>query len=70
MSRRSRELYCQCRNVEIQRRDVQEGEIFNVARDIPESHLSQRRDFEIQRRDVPEHVEIQRRDVEANVVIL
>ena len=27
-------------------------------RDVPESHLSQRRDVEIKRRDVPKHVEI------------
>ena len=27
-------------------------------RDVPESHLSQRHDVEIQHRNVPEHVEI------------
>ena len=31
MSRRSRELYCQHRDVEIQRHDVPKGESFNVA---------------------------------------
>ena len=30
-SQRSRELYCQRRDVEIQRRDVPEGESFNIA---------------------------------------
>ena len=79
MSRHSREIYCQRHDIEIQRCDVmiqrrdvriQRCDVRIQRRNVPKSHLSQLRDVEIQRHDVPEHVEIQRRGVKANVVTL